>query len=193
MPSGRTHDRITLWSLPWVTGTTLALSRNSNITLLLSTGFLFSGLMFGPDLDIYSRQFIRWGILRPFWIPYQKAFRHRSFFSHGLIIGTVIRCIYLFVPLIFILFILVNMGGWLGIIKINWPKITMEIGRSLSKYPGEWLSLFIGLELGSFSHNISDWGVSTYKRYKTRGLQSILPKFGKKKRPRKTKKVNRSS
>ncbi len=29
--------------------------------------------MFGPDLDIYSVQFQRWGFLRWIWLPYQKS------------------------------------------------------------------------------------------------------------------------
>ena len=50
--------------------------------------------MFGPDLDIYSVQFKRWGYFKFIWLPYQKYLRHRSFFSHGFIIGTVIRSLY---------------------------------------------------------------------------------------------------
>ena len=95
MPSGSTHDRITLWSLPWVVGLTLLLTRNGDLTLIVTVAFLFSGLMFGPDLDIYSVQFKRWGKLRWIWLPYQNLLRHRSIISHGLIIGTVVRVIYL--------------------------------------------------------------------------------------------------
>src|SRR5919199_739240 len=95
MPSGQTHDRITLWSLPVVTALTVALTRSSNLTLIVSGGFLFSGLMFSPDLDLHSRPFKRWGWLRWIWIPYQKAMHHRSVFSHGPVIGTTLRVLYL--------------------------------------------------------------------------------------------------
>ncbi len=95
MPSGRTHDRITLWSLPAVAGLSFSLTRNGNLTLLIATGFLFGGLMFGPDLDIHSRQYQRWGWLRWIWQPYQHNLRHRSFLSHGPIIGTALRVFYL--------------------------------------------------------------------------------------------------
>ncbi|NET52662.1 MAG: metal-binding protein, partial [Merismopedia sp. SIO2A8] len=95
MPSGQTHDRITLWSLPVVSGLCVTLTKSSDLTLMLSAGFLFGGLMFGPDLDIYSRQFKRWGWLRWIWIPYQKSMRHRSVLSHGLLIGTTLRVVYL--------------------------------------------------------------------------------------------------
>ena len=95
MPSGITHDRITLWTLPWIVGITYGFTRNGEVTLILSGGFLFSGLMFGPDLDIHSIQYKRWGLFKGIWLPYRNLFRHRSLFSHGLIIGSsfVISCI----------------------------------------------------------------------------------------------------
>ncbi len=96
MPSGQTHDSITLWSLPVVAGLTFERTRSTSLTLVVSGGFLFSGLMFGPDLDIHSRQFKRWGVLRWIWLPYRRSMRHRSFLSHGPIVGTIVRLIYLF-------------------------------------------------------------------------------------------------
>jgi len=95
MPSGRTHDRITLWTLPLVSGIAYFLTQSGKLALILAGGFLFSGLMFGPDLDIHSVQYKRWGWLRWIWIPYRSAIRHRSHFSHGLIIGTFLRWVYL--------------------------------------------------------------------------------------------------
>ncbi|MGF1675984.1 MAG: metal-binding protein, partial [Rivularia sp. (in: cyanobacteria)] len=64
MPSGQTHDRITIWALPLIAIATFWQTRSSGITLLIAAGFMFGGLMFGPDLDIYSIQFQRWGYLR---------------------------------------------------------------------------------------------------------------------------------
>ncbi len=64
MPSGRTHDRITLWCLPIVAVGTYMLTQQLPWMLIASGGFLFGGLMFGPDLDIHSVQYKRWGILR---------------------------------------------------------------------------------------------------------------------------------
>ena len=175
MPSGRTHDRITLWSLSFVAGLTFGLTLSGNLTLLVLSGFLFSGLMFGPDLDIHSRQYMRWGWLRWMWIPYQKILRHRSIFSHGPIIGTTLRLLYL--------------ASWLGVLGVlvlgvaqllwsvgwNWQIIAAAIGRSLSSHPYEWLALYLGLELGAMSHSLSDWSGSTYKRFKRGGLRAVLP------------------
>lgn len=166
MPSGQTHDRITLWCLPVVTGLTLAVTRSSNLALIVSGGFLFSGLMFGPDLDLRSRPFKRWGWLRWIWIPYQKALRHRSVFSHGLLIGTTLRVLYLTAWLLVLGVFILGIIQLFQDITWSWQEFSQEVLRSLIRYQGEWLALFAGLELGAMSHAVSDWIGSTYKRSK---------------------------
>ncbi|MBW4647578.1 MAG: metal-binding protein [Kastovskya adunca ATA6-11-RM4] len=182
MPSGQTHDRITLWTLPLVTGISLGVTRSSDLTLIVSSGFLFSGLMLSPDLDLYSRPFKRWGWLRWIWIPYQKVMRHRSLFSHGLIIGTTLRVLYLAVWIIGL--------GVLGLavvqvfreVRWNWQEFGQDAERSILQYQAQWLALFVGLELGAMSHTLSDQLGSGYKRFKRQGWQGIL----RKKRSRRT-------
>jgi uncharacterized metal-binding protein len=94
MPSGKTHDAITLL----LTVPTFVAAWGVAGSLLLAgvtTGaMLFGGLMFGPDLDIQSRQYTRWGVFRFIWWPYKVMFRHRSRWSHGIIFGTLIRVVY---------------------------------------------------------------------------------------------------
>jgi len=192
MPSGQTHDRITLWGLPLVAGFTFGQTTSGNITLLVSGGFLFSGLMFGPDLDLKSLQYKRWGRLRWLWIPYQKTLRHRSLWSHGPIIGTTLRVIYL--------------ASWLGILGIfalgivtlvwgvgwSWQMLAQSARRSLTQYSGEWMALYLGLELGAMSHVVSDWGGSAYKRWKKQRASGLLP-HGKMKKRKATSRVSRRS
>ena len=163
MPSGRIHDRITLWSLPWVVGVTLVLTRQGNLALIVAGAFLFSGLMFGPDLDIYSVQFKRWGKLRFIWQPYQKLLRHRSWLSHGLIVGTALRLVYLLGWL--------SLIGSLGLVLVQfvwevswWQPFTQATIYYLHNYSTEAIALVIGLELGAMSHALSDWLHSAYKR-----------------------------
>ncbi|WP_068818453.1 metal-binding protein [Phormidesmis priestleyi] len=175
MPSGRTHDSITLWSLPLVTGGAFALTQSGNLTLVVSGAFLVGGLMFGPDLDIYSQQYKRWGFLRWIWLPYRKSMRHRSFFSHGLMIGTIVRILYLIVWVAIGGSILILSGAivqqLLGTID-HWQILAQQrfetsigmIRQSLQQHSGEWIAGTIGLELGSLSHSISDWLVSAYKK-----------------------------
>ncbi|MDJ0620622.1 MAG: metal-binding protein [Calothrix sp. MO_192.B10] len=182
MPSGRTHDRITLWTLPWVAGLTLWQTRSGNITLLIAGGFLFGGLMFGPDLDIYSRHYQRWGWFRWIWLPYQKSLRHRSFLSHGPIIGTTLRVIYLCSMVGFAIAIILLLAQKLFNLQWDWQIAGESMGRSLVFYATEFLALFLGMELGAMSHYLSDWSGSAYKRFKKKGVASLLPSVKIKKR-----------
>lgn len=176
MPSGRTHDRITLWSLPLVAGLTFALTWSGNLTLLVLSGFLFSGLMFGPDLDIHSRQYIRWGWFRWIWIPYRKILHHRSIFSHGPIIGTALRVLYLASWLGVLGLVVIGLAQQLWGANWNWQFVAAVIRRSLSSHPHEWLAVCLGLELGAMSHSLSDWSGSTFKQLKRGGLKAVKSK-----------------
>ncbi|HEY9803658.1 MAG TPA: metal-binding protein [Leptolyngbyaceae cyanobacterium] len=175
MPSGRTHDRITLWALPMVAGVTFWQTRSGNVTLLVAGGFMFGGLMFGPDLDIYSRQYQRWGFLRWIWLPYQKSLRHRSFLSHGPLIGTTLRVVYLSSLLAVLTLVILAVADKLLNMAVTWQDLERTVGRSLSSYAREFLALFLGLELGAMSHSLSDWGGSAYKRFRKQGIRGILP------------------
>ena len=179
MPSGRTHDRITMWVLPIVVAITFWQTRNGNLTLLVATGFMLGGLMFGPDLDIYSVQYQRWGFLRWIWLPYQKSLRHRSFLSHGPVIGTTLRIIYFTIILSFIALVLLVIAEKLGNVALNWQTLGDEILNALVSYKSEFLALFLGLEVGAMSHYLSDWTGSAYKRFKKQGISGLLKSFKK--------------
>ncbi|BAY28390.1 hypothetical protein NIES2107_02180 [Nostoc carneum NIES-2107] len=175
MPSGRTHDSITLYALPFVAGVTFWQTGSSNVTLFVSGGFLFGGLMFGPDLDIYSIQYQRWGFLRWIWLPYQKSLRHRSFLSHGPIIGTTLRVVYLCCLLAIATIVFVAIAEKLLNTASLWQNVGGTVERSLTSYGTEFLALFLGMELGAMSHTLSDWSNSTYKRVKRQGVRVLLP------------------
>ena len=165
MPSGTTHDRITLWTLPWVSSITYGVTRNGDFTLLLSGGFLFSGLMFGPDLDIHSLQFKRWGVLRVIWLPYRKLFHHRSLFSHGPIIGTCIRVLYLFIFIASVAIFAVALAQLFFGFSWNWQDFVENQFHLLTHHRyREAAFLFLGLELGAISHSMSDLIGSFYRK-----------------------------
>lgn len=176
MPSGRTHDRITLWSLPLVAGTTLLVSRSSSLTLLVCGGFLFGGLMFGPDLDIHSVHYKRWGWLRWIWLPYRGSLRHRSPLSHAPITGTTLRIAYLLVWVGLLYFAGLAIANQLLNLGWTWAEIGGWVGRSLQRYPAEWIALVVGLELGALSHSLADWGSTVRRRFKTQGWRAVFPK-----------------
>jgi uncharacterized metal-binding protein len=94
MPNADTHDRITYVFAP-VTAVGAQYYWQRPVLAALAAGFmLFAGLMFGPDLDLHSRPYKRWGPLRIIWKPYQAALSHRSAYSHGPLLGTLIRILY---------------------------------------------------------------------------------------------------
>jgi uncharacterized metal-binding protein len=139
MPNGRTHDIITAVTTPVVTGVTYCITKDIKITSIILGLFLFSSLMFNGDLDIDSRPYNRWWLLKMIWIPYQLMFEHRSIFTHGLIIGTIIRILYISI----IPFIIYAFKGQ-----------TQIITHMVSLHTA--IIIFIGLELGSAVHTISD-------------------------------------
>ena len=165
MPSGSTHDRITLWILAPIATICWLLTESGELTLIVSGSFLFSGLMFGPDLDTHSRQFKRWGRLKSIWLPYQKLLRHRSIFSHGFWIGTILRVCYLFFFLSLISVFTVALGQAIFGFHWNWQEfIKNSIALLTREYKDIAIASLVGLELGSLSHILSDTICSSYKK-----------------------------
>lgn len=166
MPSGKNHDRITFFCLPCLFIASFILTQQSLLTFLVAGSFLFSGLMFGPDLDIYSVQFKRWGILRGLWLPYQKLFSHRSFFSHGFIIGTVIRIVYLGTMALVIAILTIGIAQLIWGFPWNWHKLAISSFTLLTNvYEQESIAILIGLELGAMSHYLADGIVSRWQAW----------------------------
>ncbi len=193
MPSGRTHDRVTLWSLPVVAALTFGQTRSGLLTLIISGGFLLGGLMFGPDLDIYSRQYQRWGWFRWIWRPYQDSLRHRAFLSHGPLIGTALRMVYFGIWIAVFAILGLTIAQFFTDMASLRQWLILQIARSFTVYYREWLALYIGLELGAMSHSLMDWGGSAYKRLKKNGWRAFLtPTVNIKIKKRKTKSTTRS-
>jgi len=177
MPSGRTHDRITLILLPPIAAASFLVSGSGKLTLLLLASYLFSGFLFGPDLDIHSVQYKRWGYLRWLWLPYRSMIRHRSWLSHGLLVGTIFRLFYfgsfLLLGAIIIIPILHNFWG----VSWDWRTWPEQAIALLHHHPQGAIAIFLGLELGAMSHSCSDWIGSAYKR-----SRKVARKQGKKKK-----------
>ena len=167
MPSGRTHDAITIILAAPTFVAAWGLTGNSVLALLATGAMLFGGFMFGPDLDIQSRQYARWGVFRFLWLPYRMLFRHRSRWSHGIIFGTLIRVLYFTM----VLALVVLAGVYLRAMLMNGPTPTFEeivqawraIETSVRQNTGEhaaW-AMLAGLWWGAASHTLTDvaWSV----------------------------------
>lgn len=150
MASGKTHDKITWISGGVITAALLA-SNPANPILVgfFGASYLFSGFMFGPDLDTHSIQLKRWGFLKIIWLPYKKSIRHRSPLSHGFLLGTAIRVLYLGT----IICVLVGLVGHLP-----------TLAKLLSDNMAIVFTSLIGLEAGAMSHTIADLISSSWKK-----------------------------
>ena len=167
MPSGKTHDAITIILAAPTFAAAWGLTGKLALAFLATGAMLFGGFMFGPDLDIQSRQYTRWGIFRFIWFPYKVIFRHRSRWSHGIIFGTLIRVLY-FTGM---LALIILAGIYLRAILVNGPAPTLnEIAQSwraietvARQNVGDhavWVGL-VGLWWGAASHTLTDvtWSV----------------------------------
>ncbi|MEL7504973.1 MAG: metal-binding protein [Cyanobacteria bacterium J06554_6] len=164
MPSGKTHDRITLWLLPAVLAAAFYLTLDTPLTVIVCIGFLLGGFMMGPDLDIHSVQYKRWGPLKWIWYPYQVALKHRSHWSHGPVIGTAVRVLYFAVWVALFGIVTVEIMNQLWDAQLTWRELRETVQGSFAAYIWEWVALVIGLELGALSHYVSDWTGSGIKR-----------------------------
>ena len=169
MPSGKTHDMVTLVLAPPTFAAAWGLTGSVWLSAAATVAMLFGGLMFGPDLDIQSRQYTRWGPLRFLWLPYKMAFRHRSRWSHGIVFGTLIRVVY-FAAVVTLLAwacvyaraVFLSGGaapGWREVAE-GWRFIEMSAG-AYGFGPRALAAVLAGLWWGAASHTLTDvaWSV----------------------------------
>lgn len=156
MPSGRTHDALTVTTgilgIPVVAAFMIPGETSLGILGTALAGYLISGLACSPDMDTESVVYYRWGFLRWLWFPYQFLIPHRSRLSHGLLLGPAIRLVYL--GLIF--------WAWMALVAVSsetgalWWAVILEWDGSLYFLAG-WVA-------SSMLHSIADIVVSAYKK-----------------------------
>ncbi len=169
MPSGKTHDAITfLLALP-AFAVTNAVTRSVSAAAVVFVAFVFGGLMFGPDLDTVSKQYSRWFIFRFLWFPYRQFFKHRSRFSHGLILGALIRVIYFMGAVTLVVFIAAYLYAVYSGRKLpafaEIALVWQPVGNFVRTSFGEHFLVFafVGLWLGAASHTFTDLAGSFVK------------------------------
>ena len=170
MPSGKTHDAITIILAVPTFIAAWGLTRSVGLALTATLMMLFGGFMFGPDLDIQSKQYTRWGVFRFLWLPYKVVFRHRSRWSHGILFGTLIRVIYftgvialLAAAAVYLRAMMVNgappnFDEILGVWKMMESVLRQTVGDHAL-----WIA-FAGLWWGAASHTLTDVGWSVLRK-----------------------------
>ena len=174
MGSYKTHDWITIYSAcalgpvcywainryaPTVGGHAFT-STPLTATLLVVGAYLFSGLLLSNDLDTYSRPYRRWGPLRVLWYPYQRLVAHRSVLSHGILVGPVLRVLYLYAMIEALLFMVYHGAVFTGYstqAAQTGLRITANVLPYLVAHPQISVPLFVGLVLGGLAHSVIDW------------------------------------
>src|SRR5260221_9798774 len=132
----------------------------TGITVILIMLGLELGRTFSPDLDIIANPHYKYGyyefylikqtfgyipykiIFLWFW-PYGKLISHRSWASHGFLIGSVVRLGYILLPFLALFFILFQKFG------ISWDKV-------YSFWP-YFLYIFLGFFLADCLHLSLDY------------------------------------
>ena len=171
MPNANTHDAITYALTPFTFLGAEMYWENHLISILATGAMLFAGLMFGPDLDLHSRPYQRWGPLKLLWKPYQAALSHRSKLSHGPLLGTVIRVVYFLIvfsafgaTLLYIRTAYVHgeNTAWVDEFSLLRQDLVTFWDQTERQY---FHGLFAGLWLGALSHTTADITWSTIKRW----------------------------
>jgi len=138
MASGANHDRSILFATPIIG--IIGVSQFLELGIITAAAHLLGGLYLSPDLDLVSKPFKRWGLLRVLWLPYQKLIPcHRHWLSHGVIVGSIIRLLYLCVLLLplWVIFPGLRQVEW----AITWQKA---------------IAFFLGVELSALNHLLLD-------------------------------------
>jgi len=86
IPSHATHERINTALLIIIIVSSVYYKFYLITILIFSIAFIFGTYYISPDIDVDSRIYRRWGLLRFFWKPYKDLFKHRGL-SHNLILG----------------------------------------------------------------------------------------------------------
>lgn len=162
MPSGRTHDIFTFVLIPPSFIASQLYWGDLALSATASAAMAFAGLMFGPDLDIHSVQYKRWGPVRFIWYPYRAAISHRSRLSHGLLFSTIFRLLYFLVVILLIstavlylhnLYFAGQETTWLT----EFQRVSDELASIWHQTDKQFMKAgFIGLWAGAAAHTIID-------------------------------------
>ncbi len=172
MPGYRVHDFLTVAAAAALVPGYYALAPRPDApaAALLAGSCLLSGLLFSPDLDLPSHPHRRWGHAGCLWWPYQWTVPHRSWISHSLIVGPLLRLAYFLAMVYGLLWgLLWCVNRWLAPLDRNgllrgWR---VEGLRFLHRHP-EWVTLaLVGFVVGGLVHTAADiiWSARHLRRW----------------------------
>ena len=169
VPSGKVHDQITIYTAAVSAPAWFLLTGGSDPASYLAAllCYLFSGIWLSGDLDTNSAAYKRWGAMRFLWWPYRTLVPHRSWLSHGLGIGPLVRTLY-FVVVAWAVIELMLSAASLLITPIDQRGILGEAARGITQLyeAHRHLALWAvaGLILGGVTHSLLDSLVTRTKK-----------------------------
>lgn len=103
--SGKTHDRVNSIFITILVLVLFFYNLINDISILYFVlGFMIGTFYLGPDLDLRSNLYYRWGALRFIWHPYHKLLSHRSPWSHFPLLSDIVR--YIWIGMMYFVFFL---------------------------------------------------------------------------------------
>ncbi len=167
MPSGPVHDLLTVTTAAAAVPLVVGLPQMDLLNYVcLMGGYLGSNYLFSNDLDLHSESYDRWGPLRFIWYPYQRVIHHRSWASHGIGIGPLLRVVYFACAVFILLYGLFSILDWLGA-TINKGGVLDSWGHALfgffADHPLPVAYFLIGFVLSGALHTIADI-VNTWRK-----------------------------
>lgn len=170
MPGVHTHDFLTLLTVTVADIAYFYWAPHPDIGLaaIFTVSYVFAGYACAGDLDLNSREYHRWGPLRFVWWPYQKLVPHRSWVSHGLVMGGIIRVLYLAFMSTFLFW----SGLWLysrfgphvdptAATRAEWQSV---LGVAKAHTPLT-IALLAGFILAGTTHSVADLVSTWFKRH----------------------------
>ena len=70
--------------------------------ILMACIFMFGIKYVSPDLDLDSQPYQRWSVFRVFFYPFMKYVKHRSKWSHNIILGPIVVVSYFLIVMIIV-------------------------------------------------------------------------------------------
>lgn len=138
MASGKNHDRAILFASPLVL-VVGCYQFGLELGIIAGASHFLGGYWLSPDLDIKSRPFLRWSVLRFIWVPYQRLIPHRNWKSHAPVLGSAIRLAYL--------------TAWLSPLWLVFPDLQrMQWAIDWGKVA----AFLVGVELSALNHLLLD-------------------------------------
>ncbi|MGF7535742.1 metal-binding protein [Bacillus mexicanus] len=159
MANGKTHEKLNISFLVFAILVAATVFNKSRYIegIFIIIGYLIGTFYLNPDLDLPSRPFKRWGILKFIWYPYQ-TFKHRSIWTHGYIIGDLIRYSYMMSVLI----IPVMLFNFLPFVSTVF--LIKDLLIFIEQYKIVFFLIIVGNVLSSAVHTLTDQTSSKFKK-----------------------------